>query len=56
MQKDRQLGLINKDTQLPEQWEHPLENFTYILFERIGPEKNENKFYWLRWQPTLIDE
>ena len=56
MKKARQLSLINQNTQLPEQWGQPPNNFTSILFERVCPEKNENKFYWLGWQPTLIDE
>ena len=56
MKKVYQLSLINPDTQLMKQWEHPPETFTSILFERVCPEKNENKFYWLGWQPTLIDE
>ncbi|MCB0169343.1 MAG: WGR domain-containing protein [Anaerolineae bacterium] len=56
MQKIHQLSLINKDTQLPEQWEHLPKKFISILFERVCPEKNENKFYWLAWQPTLIDD
>lgn len=30
--------------------------FTYLLLERISPEKNENRFYSLAWQPSLFAE
>ena len=33
----------------------PLSGFTYLLFERVNPEKNEARFYYLAWQPTLFD-
>jgi predicted DNA-binding WGR domain protein len=29
--------------------------FRYVLFERINPERNESRFYYLAWQPTLFD-
>ena len=28
--------------------------FTYLLFERVNPEENEFRFYYLAWQPTLF--
>lgn len=28
--------------------------FTYLLLERVNPEKNENRFYYLAWQPSLF--
>src|SRR4029450_195515 len=30
--------------------------FTYLLLERVNPEKNENRFYYLAWQPSLFAE
>ncbi len=33
----------------------PPENFQALLFERVNPAKNEARFYYLGWQPTLID-
>ena len=35
-------------------WEKPPLGFRYILFERVNPERNEARFYYLSWQPTLI--
>jgi predicted DNA-binding WGR domain protein len=32
-----------------------LPGFTYLLFERINPAKNEARFYYLAWEPTLFD-
>lgn len=32
------------------------ENFSHLLFERIDRTKNEYRFYYLSWQPTLFDE
>jgi predicted DNA-binding WGR domain protein len=29
--------------------------FTYLLLERIDLAKNENRFYYLAWQPSLFD-
>jgi predicted DNA-binding WGR domain protein len=29
--------------------------FTYLLLERVDPAKNENRFYYLAWQPSLFD-
>lgn len=28
--------------------------FTYVLLERVNPEKNENRFYYLAWQQSLF--
>lgn len=30
--------------------------FTYVLLERVNPEKNENRFYYLAWQQSLFSE
>jgi predicted DNA-binding WGR domain protein len=30
--------------------------FTYLLLERVDLEKNENRFYYLAWQPSLFDQ
>jgi predicted DNA-binding WGR domain protein len=29
--------------------------FEYILFERVNPERNESRYYYLSLQPTLFD-
>ncbi len=36
-------------------WEQPLPDFRYVLFERGNRAKNEARFYYLGWQPTLVD-
>lgn len=33
----------------------PPPGFSYILFERVNPEANENRFYYISFQPTLVD-
>ena len=38
----------------PDQWTEPPDAFDYLLFERINPEENENRYYYLAWQPTLL--
>ena len=35
-------------------WETPPERFRYILFERVNRERNEERYYYLAWQSTLI--
>ncbi|MCA9333790.1 WGR domain-containing protein [Candidatus Saccharibacteria bacterium] len=35
---------------------HLQHGFTYLLLERVNPEKNENRFYYLAWQPSLFAE
>ncbi len=32
----------------------PPPDFKYILFERVNPERNEQRFYCLAYLPTLI--
>jgi predicted DNA-binding WGR domain protein len=32
-----------------------LPGFTHLLFERINPTKNEARFYYIAWEPTLFD-
>ena len=31
-------------------------SFRYALFERVNPERNESRFYYLSWQATLFNE
>jgi predicted DNA-binding WGR domain protein len=33
----------------------PPHDFSYILFELVNPENNENRYYYLAWQRTLLD-
>jgi hypothetical protein len=35
---------------------HLQHGFTSLLLERVSPEKNENRFYYLAWQPALFAE
>lgn len=35
-------------------WKTPPSDFSYILFERVEPEENANRFYYLGWMPTLL--
>lgn len=34
-------------------WDQPPPNFQYILFERVNPERNEQRFYYLAYGPAL---
>jgi predicted DNA-binding WGR domain protein len=34
-------------------WDHPCPNFQYILFERVNPERNEHRFYYLAYGLAL---
>jgi predicted DNA-binding WGR domain protein len=36
-------------------WTNPPANFTYILFDLVNVEKNQNRFYRIGWQSTLVD-
>lgn len=36
-------------------WTTPPPGFSYILFDRVNPEKNEDRYYRIGWQPTLVD-
>ena len=36
-------------------WQTPPDNFHSILFERVDPTRNEDRYYYLGWQPTLFD-
>jgi predicted DNA-binding WGR domain protein len=36
-------------------WTNPPPGFSYLLFDRVNPEANENRFYRIGWQPTLVD-
>lgn len=37
-------------------WSSPPADFRFILFERHSPTENVARFYWLGWQPSLIDD
>jgi predicted DNA-binding WGR domain protein len=41
---------------MTEAWETPPVDFRFILFERVNPAKNEHRYYYLGWQPTLVDQ
>lgn len=36
-------------------WEEPPPGFRFVLFEITDPETNRQRFYYLAWQPTLLD-
>ena len=36
--------------------DHLQPGFTYLLLERVNPQQNENRFYYLAWQPSLFEE
>jgi hypothetical protein len=36
--------------------DHLQPGFTSLLLKRVNPEKNENRFYYLAWQPSLFEE
>jgi len=38
-----------------DRWTDPSADFRYLLFERVDPAKNEDRFYSLAWHPTLLD-
>ena len=40
---------------LTDHWAAPPDDFHFILFEQVNPAKNEARFYYLAWQPTLTD-
>jgi predicted DNA-binding WGR domain protein len=35
-------------------WKKPPTNFTYMLFERVEPAQNANRYYYLGYMPTLM--
>ena len=39
---------------LPDRWTAPPATFRYILFERVSPADNANRYYYLAWQGTLL--
>ena len=41
---------------MTEAWETPPADFRFILFERVNPAKNEHRYYYLGWQPTLVEK
>lgn len=36
-------------------WTDPPPGFNYILFERVNLEENEDRFYYIGFQPALFD-
>lgn len=36
-------------------WEKPLPGFRLLLFEMTDYAMNSHRFYYLAWQPTLLD-
>jgi len=36
--------------------DHLKNNFTYLLFKKIDPQQNMDRFYYLAWQRTLLGE
>lgn len=36
-------------------WSSPPADFRFVLFERHNQAENIARFYWLGWQPSLID-
>ena len=36
-------------------WEKPLPDFRFVLFTLTDREANKQRFYYLAWQPTLLD-
>jgi predicted DNA-binding WGR domain protein len=36
-------------------WTNPPDNFSYVLFDLVNPEINQNRFYYIAYQPTLVD-
>jgi predicted DNA-binding WGR domain protein len=43
-------------TTLKKKWDTPPADFRFILFERVRPEQNESRFYYLAYLPTLLDD
>ena len=41
---------------MTEAWEIPPADFRFLLFDRVNPAKNEHRYYYLGWQPTLVDK
>ena len=37
-------------------WKKPPLDFSYILFERIEPAQNANRYYYMGYMPTLLHE
>ena len=35
-------------------WEDPPTGFSYILFEKVDPERNIDRFYFIAYQSTLL--
>jgi len=38
-----------------DRWAEPPADFHSLLFDRVDPAKNEDRFYFLAWHPTLLD-
>ena len=44
---------MKSETNEINRWATPPENFQYLLFERVNPECNEKRFYYLGFMPAL---
>jgi predicted DNA-binding WGR domain protein len=42
--------------EIVDNWDAPPTDFSFILFERVRPEHNERRYYYLAYQPTLFDD
>ena len=42
--------------QTTDRWTTAPDDFHYILLELVNPEANEYRYYYLGWQPTLLDD
>lgn len=37
-------------------WQEPPDEYFFILFDRTEPAENAHRYYYLAWQPTLLDD
>ncbi len=37
-------------------WTVPPPHFRYLIFERVHPDRNEERWYYLGWQASLLEE
>jgi len=49
-----QKTIPSNGTTAKSRWETPCADFTYLLFERVEPAENANRYYYLGWMPTLL--
>ncbi len=46
--------ITKRDNRLSRDWETPPADFSYILFDRVDPTENANRFYYMSWQSSLL--